>query len=211
MTIHAIPTLYAGVRFRSRLEARWAAFFEHVGWQWEYEPFDYAGYIPDFVILGEIPLLVDVKPATTGPELWARVVELAPLVREWRHDVLALGASPTIPLYGYEFCGERDEFADGRRVNNPGYYEDQPALGLLGELSYFRDDEEFRDEDETHCYSHAVCARCPECHGFAVAHKYQSYVRRPCGHYDGSTYPEADPRYEWAQATNAVQWRGRDA
>ena len=34
-----IPTLYGGVRFRSRLEARWAAFFFDVaGWSWEYEP-----------------------------------------------------------------------------------------------------------------------------------------------------------------------------
>jgi len=209
--IHAIPTLYAGVRFRSRLEARWAAFFDIVGWRWEYEPFDYAGYIPDFAILGKIPLLVDVKPATTAPELWARVRVLAPLVREWRHDVLVLGASPTIPLYGYEWSGELDEFADGTRCKYPGRYEDQWALGLLGELSYWRDDEEFSDDDETHCYSHAVCARCPDCEGFAVAHKYQSYARRPCGYYDGSTYPEADPRGAWAAATNAVQWKGRNA
>ena len=31
-TIKAIPTTYAGVRFRSRLEARWAAFFDLCGW-----------------------------------------------------------------------------------------------------------------------------------------------------------------------------------
>lgn len=38
MTIAAIPTTYRGTRFRSKLEARWAATFDHLGWYWEYEP-----------------------------------------------------------------------------------------------------------------------------------------------------------------------------
>ena len=55
MTIKAIETRYKGYRFRSRLEARWAVFFDALGLQWEYEPegFDLgeAGwYLPDFWI-----------------------------------------------------------------------------------------------------------------------------------------------------------------
>lgn len=51
----AIETKYKGYRFRSRLEARWAVFFDALGIQWEYEPegFDLgeAGwYLPDFLI-----------------------------------------------------------------------------------------------------------------------------------------------------------------
>ncbi len=57
--IAAIPTQYAGVNFRSRLEARWAAVFDLLGWKWEYEPIDLYGYIPDFM-LGN--LLVEIKP-----------------------------------------------------------------------------------------------------------------------------------------------------
>ena len=38
MTIHAIETRYAGCRFRSRLESRWAVFFDTLGIKWEYEP-----------------------------------------------------------------------------------------------------------------------------------------------------------------------------
>jgi hypothetical protein len=34
----AIPTRYAGCHFRSRLEARWAVFFDALGIRWEYEP-----------------------------------------------------------------------------------------------------------------------------------------------------------------------------
>lgn len=48
-----IETLYAGCRFRSRLEARWAVFFDTLGIKWEYEKEGYdlgdAGwYLPDF-------------------------------------------------------------------------------------------------------------------------------------------------------------------
>lgn len=41
MTIQAIETRYAGCRFRSRLEARWAVFFDTLGVKWEYEPQGY--------------------------------------------------------------------------------------------------------------------------------------------------------------------------
>lgn len=48
----AIETTYRGVAFRSRLEARWAVFFDKLGIEWEYEPEGYeAGgtrYLPDF-------------------------------------------------------------------------------------------------------------------------------------------------------------------
>jgi hypothetical protein len=48
----AIETIYKGYRFRSRLEARWAVFFDALGLDWTYEPegFDLDGvwYLPDF-------------------------------------------------------------------------------------------------------------------------------------------------------------------
>lgn len=51
--MHAIETIYHGYRFRSRLEARWAVFFDALGLEWEYEKEGYdlgeAGrYLPDF-------------------------------------------------------------------------------------------------------------------------------------------------------------------
>ena len=59
--IKAIETKYKGYRFRSRLEARWAVFFESIrplwssGFIWEYEPEgfnlgDGGLYLPDFKI-----------------------------------------------------------------------------------------------------------------------------------------------------------------
>ena len=54
MEIKAIETVYNGYRFRSRLEARWAVFFDAAGIKYEYEPegFDLGGglyYLPDFI------------------------------------------------------------------------------------------------------------------------------------------------------------------
>lgn len=53
--IKPIETSYKGYRMRSRLEARWAVFFDELGFQWEYEPegFDLGGglqYLPDFKV-----------------------------------------------------------------------------------------------------------------------------------------------------------------
>lgn len=60
-----IPTKYRGRQYRSRLEARWAAMFDMLGWKYEYEPFDLNGWIPDFVINGiDYFSLVEVKPIT---------------------------------------------------------------------------------------------------------------------------------------------------
>ena len=38
---NVIPTMYKGIKFRSRLEARWAVFFDTLGIEWEYEPQGY--------------------------------------------------------------------------------------------------------------------------------------------------------------------------
>jgi hypothetical protein len=70
-TMASHQTAYNGVIFRSRLEARWAAFFDLAGWKWEYEPIDLPGWTPDFLVKwpchhsecsGYHSLLVEVKP-----------------------------------------------------------------------------------------------------------------------------------------------------
>jgi hypothetical protein len=72
--IKAIETIYKGYRFRSRLEARWAVFFDALGIQWEYEPegFDVDGerYLPDFFIkLEDEWFIVEIKHKGYKPSL----------------------------------------------------------------------------------------------------------------------------------------------
>lgn len=69
--IKPIETVYKGYRFRSRLEARWAVFFDSLGLHWEYEKegFDLNGkyYLPDFY-LPHLDLWVEIKPG--DPDNW---------------------------------------------------------------------------------------------------------------------------------------------
>lgn len=63
--IKAIDTIYNGYRFRSRLEARWAVFFDSMGIKYEYEKEGYdlgdAGYyLPDFW-LPDLDMFIEVK------------------------------------------------------------------------------------------------------------------------------------------------------
>lgn len=91
----AIATAYSHVTFKSRLEARWAAFFDLMGWQWTYEPYDLDGWIPDFQV-GTVGTLVEVKPFNTNEE-WmpvARKIEMASFARGSVTKILLLGASP---------------------------------------------------------------------------------------------------------------------
>lgn len=78
LSFRAITTQYKGYNFRSRLEARWAVFFDHLGIRWEYEPegFELGNglrYLPDFW-LPDTGLWVEVKPgapdAPTREKAW---------------------------------------------------------------------------------------------------------------------------------------------
>lgn len=69
--LKAIPTKYKGYTFRSRLEVRWAGFFDLMGVNWEYEPEGFvlpsgAQYLPDFRLTFE---RIDSPPAV----LWCEV------------------------------------------------------------------------------------------------------------------------------------------
>jgi hypothetical protein len=68
MDIKPIETRYKGYRFRSRLEARWAVFFDAIGIEWEYEKEGFTNdegdyYLPDFY-LPETKTWVEVKGDT---------------------------------------------------------------------------------------------------------------------------------------------------
>ena len=68
----SIETFYRGYRFRSRLEARWAVYFDSIGIGWEYEKEGYdlgngKWYLPDFW-LPQVNIWAEVKPVTLSEE-----------------------------------------------------------------------------------------------------------------------------------------------
>ena len=64
MSARVIDTRYRGFRFRSRLEARWAVFFDELCIKWEYEAEGFAlpsgNYLPDFW-LPDLKTWIEVK------------------------------------------------------------------------------------------------------------------------------------------------------
>lgn len=67
MLIRPIETRYRGYRFRSRLEARWAVFFDTAKIRWDYEVQGYdvngRAYLPDFY-LPDLRCYFEVKPTS---------------------------------------------------------------------------------------------------------------------------------------------------
>jgi hypothetical protein len=95
--IKPIETQYKGYRFRSRLEARWAVFFDALGIEWEYEPQGFVvgntPYLPDFYIKGpRWPAWVEIKP-TTEIEL-ADLGKITLLAENIKVPVLLLCGAP---------------------------------------------------------------------------------------------------------------------
>jgi len=97
-----VPTRYAGVNFRSRLEATWAVFFDSIGLPWRYEPFDLEGWTPDFLLQDDI--LCEVKPEVDPKEISYSGSPYLKSIGAWHRGVrsghinfrqyLAIGLSP---------------------------------------------------------------------------------------------------------------------
>ena len=92
--IAAIETRYNGVNFRSRLEAKWAAMFDLVGWRWTYEPRDFNGWIPDFVVHAWREIYVEVKPVNDFPK------EVAAKMERSGCDARMMIVGDCVPLFG---------------------------------------------------------------------------------------------------------------
>lgn len=103
--IKVIETIYKGYRFRSRLEARWAVFFDQVHQKWEYEKegFDLGNglwYLPDFYI-PEFDLWFEIKPDEDAIE-----DDKAELFSKTKRLCIGIG----LPFENLEFYGpESDE------------------------------------------------------------------------------------------------------
>lgn len=97
--IRAIPTAYAGCKFRSRAEARWAVFFDAMDLKWEYEPEGYVlssgPYLPDF-FLPEVKegTFVEVKGAKPTREEESKARDLSAVTGR---RVVILVRAPVLP------------------------------------------------------------------------------------------------------------------
>lgn len=129
----AIETRYKGYRFRSRLEARWAVFFDALGVAWEYEPegFELGGgarYLPDFRVHA---------PVSRFERVWVEVKPVLPAEAE-RDKARRLAAHTRTPVVfcigtpgDRETCGE--DWNDDRASPALFCIEGQPLMEQLQE------------------------------------------------------------------------------
>lgn len=183
----AIPTRYNGVQFRSRIEAKWAAMFDLLGWRWEYEPIDLDGYIPDFVLVFPAGgVLVEVKSIFGVDDLIAAAAKKID-ASGWQttntNSALILGAAWDAVAMNQPFRLDDDGTWVTRTFGN-----NDPTDSLW-------------DAAEWH-----ECARCPRP---TLCHQTGMYLCVVCGHYDGHCGGWFDHQISdmWAEAGNTVQWR----
>jgi len=147
--LKAIETVYKGYRFRSRLEARWAVFFDTLGLAWEYEPegFDLDGlwYLPDFRF-DEYLSFIEIK----GSEPSAREIELASRLAAAEGGLFKeeFRAQGVYILVGSEFPPRKIlRFAQDCKP--------RPSDGFI----HWDDDHYLQESDATDC-TFAVCPVC---------------------------------------------------
>jgi hypothetical protein len=122
MKIKPIETIHNGYRFRSRLEARWAVFFDTLGIKYEYEKegYDFGDgvyYLPDFW-LPQVNMWAGVKPEKLT-SLEMRKCNL--LVDYTKNECLLLIGTPENKPY-FATCGIYVDNKFGETVMMKEYY-----------------------------------------------------------------------------------------
>lgn len=116
--IKPIQTRYKGYNFRSRLEARWAVFFDSLGVDWVYEPegyqTPYGGYLPDFY-LPKTGGIVEIKGVKTDETGWNKSVYLDTHLPDGVKGVTTCVGDPlsnisTLAAFCVIVCGCEDNF-----------------------------------------------------------------------------------------------------
>jgi hypothetical protein len=113
------PTWYAGITFRSQLEALWALFFDSIGWSYKYEPhqFDLGKYryTPDFLFPG-LDIFIEIKPndqygkraSMTTEEIATAKEKCRLLEQKTKKRVLLIRGNPTPSRFSI-FSDQRED------------------------------------------------------------------------------------------------------
>lgn len=134
-----IQTTYKKIRFRSRLEARWAVFMDHLGVKYVYEAegFDLGGilYLPDFW-LPDLDCYLEIKPLPPTEQEEEKASRLA---AESGKRVFILFEFPRNPYTdkgpsesGYLYSGNADDAV----WDNQQWWCECPKCGMI-DIQYF--------------------------------------------------------------------------
>jgi hypothetical protein len=194
------PTFYAGTKFRSRLEASWAAHFDARRMPWNYEPegfilSDGTWYLPDFY-LPTARAWAEVKgdhyERMSKVELFASDL--------WRESGATTTYDPTSPMVVLFRTPQKEQKPSYHPDNYPWYplYDhgwDSCTTGPMGVMGPGK------------AYS-AGWARCPTCHVHTIVAYWQPFCRN-CGHiYEDGFEAFFDP--DWANRDSPFRYLRAD-
>lgn len=187
----ALPTIYNRIRFRSLLEARWAAFFDLMGWPYVYEPCAFNGWIPDFLLRGERAIFVEVKPLGSlrqEPEALAADIDRARCTDE----CLIVGLGPEVAFEEFRQCTAHLGWLREACPQQTWWWQRAMMGRWIG-------------DESTQKNPHGLMGFCTE---------FGSFVDRITGCYDGGHHGGGEEEdvgraveAAWAEAGNRVQWR----
>lgn len=178
MNIKAIETQYKGYRFRSRLEARWAVFFDALGAKWEYEKEgfdlgDYGWYLPDFW-LPELELWVEIKAEDPTDEESLKLICLQEMTK---HSAFVFKSIPNS-------AGDNSWY-DALSGDVSGHYWSRPMKVADSLPLAIKPDEYMREKDQYHFL-------CPVCR--------DEYV-----HFDDPNIKPSDDYTAWSGRGDAAR------
>lgn len=129
----SIQTSYKGYLFRSRLEARWAVFFDAVDAVWSYEPCGYdlsdnVRYLPDFY-LPDLDMFVEVKGYMSGKDA-DKVRVFRDAMSDSRYPLLVVGELPDGSTFD-------EVYSSCLAIHSRGFTEDIKPFTVAGDVFVF--------------------------------------------------------------------------
>jgi len=158
----AIETVYNGYRFRSRLEARWAVFFDTLGikYQYEFEGYDLDGvwYLPDFY-LPDFDTIAEVKPITPTDKEQKKLIKCALALNKIPLFLIGTPGDETLLVYCFD---EKDGSAgDGWKDDFVWHFAESGHIKFWFDKELYKDGDIRRTYLRTDTYS-SLCGNYPE-------------------------------------------------
>lgn len=221
--------MLGGIRYRSRLEAKWASLFGVLGWRFSYEPLDLRGAdgrtrIPDFMVHATPhPFLLECKPAVSIDEITGLRRSLVMTAMNWltagaEAELAALDAAPDAPG-DLERADELNAYVDDlhERGDISLWYRGRKALVVGSRLFDFQDCLSLPPHAKP-ADTYGVGLMTPDgvtvdgwhyltaCVGHVGLHNHRECL--VCGMVGaGEPLPSAKVQEMWIVAGNATQWK----
>ena len=202
----AIPIIYEGIQFRSKLEARWYIFMKKLGWNVVYEPEieGINGWIPDFLIIGkDRNILVDVKPINRIDD-WSKHPDCKKILNSGIEELCCKDRSYELLIVGSNLqLDGKSEMGIGYSAGWISDSNEKPIFDKLGEVIFISP---LIDENGKHKIGYMSNEGDWHCRITGVQGKYYIW-RHEEDYYVQEIFKYIDTC--WNEAWTELRWKGK--